>query len=131
VVTGVSAIPLRVTIVPVAPGLFNPGAQIIRVRSDGSQSVETVTGAPIAIGSDTVYLVQYGTGFRGRSSLDAVSCVIGTFQRPVVYAGPQTQYAGLDQVNVLLPASLNGAGKVNFTLRVDGRTSNAVPLTFQ
>ena len=125
-------VPVRVNMTPVSPGLFDPGAQILRVGADGSQSVEPVTpGVPVAIGSGTVYLVLYGTGIRNRSSLAAVTVLIGSLSLPAAYAGAQPQFPGLDQVNVLLPTSLQGAGKVNVTLSVDGQTSNSVPLTFQ
>jgi uncharacterized protein (TIGR03437 family) len=50
---------------------------------------------------------------------------------PAPYAGPQTQYPGLDQVDVLLPASLKGAGKVNTAITVGGQRSNIVTLAFQ
>ena len=83
------------------------------------------------MGSDTLYLVLYGTGIRNRSSLSSVTCTINGQSLPVAYAGPQPQYPGLDQVDVLLPASLKGAGQVNVTLTADGQVSNTATLTFQ
>ena len=62
----------------------------------------------------------YGTGIRGRSSLEAVTCTIGGVTVPVVYAGPQGGYPGLDQVNLELPASLVGADLSSVVLTVDG-----------
>jgi uncharacterized protein (TIGR03437 family) len=47
---------------------------------------------------------------------------------PVLYAGPQPQFPGLDQVNVPLSLSLRGAGVVNVTVTVDGVTSNPVKI---
>jgi len=125
-------LPVYVNMVPVAPGLFNPGAQILRVNADGSQSVESVTDTtPISIGPGPTYLILFGTGFRNRSSLGAVTVAIGAFKLPAAYAGAQQQFPGLDQVNVLLPAGLQGAGKVDVTLTADGQASNSVPLTFR
>jgi uncharacterized protein (TIGR03437 family) len=49
---------------------------------------------------------------------------IGGLALPVEYAGPQPQYAGLDQVNVKLPQSLRGRGMVDVVVTVDGRISN-------
>jgi uncharacterized protein (TIGR03437 family) len=134
-----SVAPLRIPIAPVAPGIYSAGsngkglaaAQIIRVRADGTQTSEIVSPSPISFGSDTLYLVLYGTGIRGRSSIGNVSCTIGAATLPVIYAGAQPQYPGLDQVDVLLPASLKGSGQVNVTVIVDGQTSNPVTLTFQ
>jgi uncharacterized protein (TIGR03437 family) len=50
---------------------------------------------------------------------------------PVQYAGPQSQYPGLDQVNVELPPSLAGAGQVNVTVTIDGVAANTVAIVFR
>jgi uncharacterized protein (TIGR03437 family) len=55
------------------------------------------------------YLSLYGTGF-AQASTAASSCLVGDVNVPVTYAGPEIQFAGLDQVNLLLPGSLAGAG---------------------
>ena len=65
-----------------------------------------------------------------RSSLENVAITIGNMTMQVTvqatYAGPQPAFAGLDQVNILLPLTLRGAGGVNVTLWVDGTESNRV-----
>lgn len=137
------------TVTSVAPGLFaaNGGgtgpaaAQIIRVHPDGSQAVQAVAAldasgknwiaTPISFGSDSLYLVLYGTGIRHRSDNAQVTCAIGSSVLPVLYSGAQGAFAGLDQVNVALPATLQGAGAVNVTLTADGKSSNTVTLAFQ
>jgi uncharacterized protein (TIGR03437 family) len=81
--------------------------------------------------SDQFYLVMFGTGFRGRSSLQGVSVAIGNRSVPVIYAGEQGQYEGFDQMNVQLPNSLAGAGVVNIVATVDGVTSNVVQIQVQ
>jgi uncharacterized protein (TIGR03437 family) len=130
-VAGTNVIPLQITVASVVPGLFNPGPQILRVAPDGTQTIETVTTAPVTIGPNPTYLVLYATGVRNRSSLSAVTVSVGNVTLPVVYAGPQPQFAGLDQVNIPLPESLKAAGKVNVVLTVDGQASNSIPLQFQ
>jgi uncharacterized protein (TIGR03437 family) len=45
---------------------------------------------------------------------------------PVVFAGAQGQFVGLDQINVQLPAALRGRGIVPVVFTVDGQTSNTV-----
>jgi uncharacterized protein (TIGR03437 family) len=116
---------------PVAPGIFvTAAAQIIRVRPDGTQSVES-TVTPIAMNGDPLYLVLYGTGIRGRSDTRFVTCAINGQSLPVLYAGMQSEYPGLDQVDLLLPASLRGAGRVTVALAVNGQVSNTVHVTFQ
>jgi len=55
------------------------------------------------------YLSLYGTGF-AQASASASSCMVGNTAVTATYAGPEIQIAGLDQVNLLLPTSLAGAG---------------------
>jgi uncharacterized protein (TIGR03437 family) len=132
------AIPAQVKVGTVAPGLFSAdgtgkglaAAQIIRVSSDGTQTTQYLSGS-ISMGTDKIYLVMYGTGIRGRTSLASVTATINGENLSVLYAGPQPQYPGLDQVNLLLPANLQGAGTVNITVTVDGQSSNVVSMTFQ
>ena len=90
------------------------------------------TSTPIALGaSSTVYLSLYGTGIRNRTSLANVTVNINGTNVPVLYAGPQSGFEGLDQVNVALPSSLTGSGEVNVVLVVDGQTANVVNVNIQ
>ena len=124
----------QVNTAAVAPGVFTisgdgkgtPAAQVIRVRSDGSQVTESLTSDGVKIGGDTVYLVLYGTGIRHRTALDNVSCVLGGANAAVSYAGPQSGSPGLDQINIAIPAALAGAGDVTLSLTVDGQPANPV-----
>lgn len=88
---------------------------------------------PVDLGGadDVTVLELYATGLRGRTSLASVSCTIGGLEVPVLYAGPQGQYAGLDQVNVSLPRSLAGKGQIPLLLTVDGASANRVLLSFR
>jgi uncharacterized protein (TIGR03437 family) len=93
-------------------------------------SVGACTSVPIVLGVDTpVYVSFYGTGIRGRSSLSNVKMTIAGTAVPVQFAGAQTTYPGLDQVNVQLPLSLRGAGESNVVLTVDGQVSNTVTIS--
>ena len=75
------------------------------------------TSTPIGLSaSTTVYLSLYGTGIRNRTSLANVTVNIKGTNVPVLYAGPQSSFEGLDQVNVALPPSLAGSGEVNVSL---------------
>jgi len=92
----------------------------------------TCAAVPIDVGVDApVYLSFYGTGIRGAGSLANVSVTIGTTTVQPIYAGPQVQTPGLDQVNVPLPISLRGSGLVNVTVTVNGVKSNAVQINIQ
>ena len=134
----------------VAPGLFTADASgngvaagVARVlHTDGTLTTTVTftcaqpgncTATPIVLGgaADQTVLELYGTGIRGRKSLDNVTCTIGGIAAPVLYAGPQGQYAGEDQVNVSLPSALAGAGPVSIKLMVDGSPANTVTVVIR
>lgn len=122
-----------------AAGYGLPAAQILRVRADGTQTYEPVVqfdaarNAPIAVpvefgaASDRLFLLLYGTGIREKPSVAR----IGQTAMPVLYAGPQGQYPGLDQVNVEVSRSLAGAGQVDITLESGGSVANTVQIVFR
>jgi uncharacterized protein (TIGR03437 family) len=134
-----------VTIAVVAPGLFLANnqtgliaANVITVGAGGAQTLgstsQLVNGAvvplPVNLGppAQQVFLVLYATGVGGRSSLANVSVSIAGLSLPAAYAGPQGD-AGLDQVNVQVPASLAGIGDTTISVTVDGKVSNTAHLT--
>jgi len=103
-------------------------AQIIRVKADGSQAYEPVTAIDFGVPSDRLFLALYGTAIRGA----VVTLRIGALDIPVLYAGPQSQYPGLDQVSTAeLPRSLGGAGSVDVLLSCDGVAANTAAIVFQ
>jgi uncharacterized protein (TIGR03437 family) len=81
---------------------------------------------PIDLDRDTasVVLVLYGTGIRGLSATEAVEVTIGGEPAEIEYAGEQGQWPGLDQVNVLIPRSLQARGEVEVGLTVHGERAN-------
>ena len=135
----------------VAPSLFSANgngygvaaAQVLRIKSDGTQSYEPVARAdqkqqafapePIDFGdpSDRLFVLLYGTGFRNLSGIDGASLQIGPTGVPLLFAGAQPDFPGLDQANAELPRSLAGAGEVPVLLKVDGKTANPVTLMFR
>jgi uncharacterized protein (TIGR03437 family) len=136
----------NVVIAPVAPALFtvNGNALIagyaVRVSSSGAQTVEpayalnaqgSYSAAPINMGSatDKVYLTFYATGVQAAGTANVVVTVNGV-STPVLYAG-SAGYAGVDQVNVQLPASLAGAGTVALQLTASGIAANTVQIAIQ
>lgn len=150
---GVGSAALRlvpVTIQKVAPGIFSANgsgsgvaaASAVRVSlGTGLQTpvpvfqcdaAATCTATPIDTGLDQpVYLSLYGTGIRGETNLANIVVTIGNTNIQPLYAGPQPQIPGLDQVNVGLPLSLRGSGLVSVTVTVDGVASNAVQIDIQ
>ena len=72
----------------------------------------------------------FGTGFQAAGS-SGVNVSIDGSSVPVKYAGPQGGFVGLDQANVLLPASLAGKGNVSIQLTANGLVANGVNITIQ
>ncbi len=129
-----------------APGLLTlngnglAAADVVQVSSTGAQTVQQVyttnsDGAvianPIAVGSgNTTYLLLYGTGIAGAGTALTTVTIDGVSAK-VAYAGPAGADTGLDQVDVIVPASLSGAGNVNVQLTAAGITANSVQITIQ
>jgi len=131
-------------IASVAPGVFvlNSGGLaaviVLIVGSGGMPSFQNVyqldasnnvIPLPIDLSAGQIYLELYGTGLRNARN---VTVTIGGLSVPVLSAGAQGAYPGLDQVNVgPLPPSLAGKGQVNILLTADGQTANASNVTIQ
>jgi uncharacterized protein (TIGR03437 family) len=138
-----------VNVARVAPGLFSltgdgTGAAaatavqvVIATHITSAVPVFSCTNAgcvlvPIELGSDApVYLSLYGTGISPETDMSRVKVTIGGEDAPVIYSGPQTQYPGLDQVNVAVPLSLRGRGVVDVVVTVDDVPSNAVQIAIE
>jgi len=141
----------QVQIAPVAPGLFTYDAtgtgvvigQAAHYKAnnlvlsealavwDSVQNQFVATAVDLGPEGDQVYLIIYGTGFRNRSTLDAVKARIGGVDADVKFVGAQNDFIGLDQINILLPRALAGRGDVNLVLAVDGQQANVVRITIK
>jgi uncharacterized protein (TIGR03437 family) len=120
---------------PAAPGIF---------ASDGSGSgpgailnAINFRPAPFLVltdsGDSTVrtVLAVFGTGLRNAVMVSAFAQDPAGNRYPMVvqFAGPAPGFFGLDQVNVLLPPDIDGAGTAQLILAADGVSANIV--TFQ
>ncbi len=96
-------------------GVFYEGV----TNSDGSAK-------PVNPGSQwrPNYLLLFGTGFSNEANLRVR---IGNQEIAPLYAGTQGSFAGLDQINLMLPANMPG-GITDITLISNGRASNTVQL---
>ena len=149
---GEEAVELAFIIDMVAPGLFSANGTgegigviaALRVGVDGVRSNPAVfrydaealrvIGVPLDLGDegDQVFLTLYGTGIRGAGGVEMVQATIGGSEAPVVSAGAQSGWAGLDQVEIgPLPRSLAGAGEVNVVVTAAGVTSNTVTIVIE
>jgi uncharacterized protein (TIGR03437 family) len=134
-----------ITVATVAPGIFtaaSSGTGVIAAdvqRVDGGQTTgftrvfSGTNAVPIVWNNATeqLFLNLYCTGARGFSSLSNISVMIGGAAQSISGAAAQSQFAGLDQINVLLNRNLATRGSVNLVLMIDGQTANTVTLTFQ
>jgi uncharacterized protein (TIGR03437 family) len=102
------------TIVPEAVFRCDPGSPCVT--------------APIDFGkpADQLVLTLYGTGLRNNTGLANAYATVAGRRATLLYVGAQPQYPGLDQVNLVIPRALAGAGEVPVVLTVDGQTANAV-----
>jgi uncharacterized protein (TIGR03437 family) len=112
----------NINVASVYPNLFTQAG-------DGRAAAYTVTN------QGNLYLVLAGTGF---SSATSVTATIGgmlpvnryaELPAQVIYAGPQGTYPGLDQINILVPPSLAGSGRVDVIVTAGGKVSNPVYVT--
>ena len=136
----------NVDITNVAPGLLTlngsglAAAQVVQVAAGNAQTVLPISTAnsaggivpsPIILGGgNTTYLVLFGSGIAGAGTALTTATINGV-SATVPYAGPAGADTGLDQVNVLIPASLAGKGNVNVQLTAAGVPANPVQITIQ
>ncbi len=106
-----------------APGLFalsgagtRDGAIVSAVNFLLGDFSTRIAGAP-------AYLALFATGL---NTAAAPTVTIGGVQVQVTFAGPVACCKGLEQINVMLPDSLGGAGRVPVVLTSNGQTSNTV-----
>lgn len=125
---GSAAQSAAVVIAPAAESLFTlnqsglAAAYVTNVATGGTLTNEPVfnfqngiyTPRPIDVSSGEAYLILFGTGIRNAGSVQVTveAPALGAQVLFPSYAGPQPTFQGLDQVNVLLPASLAESGCV-------------------
>jgi uncharacterized protein (TIGR03437 family) len=116
------------TVDATAPGLFN-AAQVITIHADGVRDDPQPATQPIhrSEPGSKVYLVLYGTGLRHMAA--APVCTVGGQAASILYAGPQSDIAGLDQVNLELPPLLSGS--VPVIVIIDGHPANPLMLVVE
>ncbi|HEY6346355.1 MAG TPA: hypothetical protein VIY49_33110 [Bryobacteraceae bacterium] len=136
----------NVVVAPVAPAVFTVNGNglvagyAVRVSSSGTQTTElayaldpqgSFIAAPINMGSatDKVYLTFYTTGVQA-AGLANVTVTVNGVSTQVLYAG-SAGYEGVDQINVLLPASLAGSGTVALQLTASSIAANTVQVAIQ
>lgn len=138
-----------VSITRTSPGLLSVNATGVGTAtglftSDGVQFLPLINpdGSERALDPGTAaqpnYLILFGTGIRnapadnptdGNGVAESVTATIQGVPAQVTFAGRHSDFIGLDQINVKIPAELAGIGKARVRLVVNGQPSNAVTLT--
>lgn len=130
-----------ISVTKVWPGLFTAAqsgsgqgvGNVLRIKPGATQPIYESALNPIDLGiaGDKVFLELYGTGIRNKTGPNenptAVKAYFGGVPLTVTYAGNQSEFFGLDQVNVELPSSLAGRNAtLDLVLSVDGRVVNTI-----
>jgi len=142
-----------VQVTRVAPAIFTansngrgvPAATVLRVKTNGLQSFEALSEfssiagryitKPVDLGpeGELVFLVLFLSGIRNsaddnndRNLNENLRVLIGGIEVTPQFAGPQQDFVGLDQINVLVPRSLLGRGLVNVSVNGLGYSSSNV-----
>jgi uncharacterized protein (TIGR03437 family) len=137
----------------VSPGIFTanadgqgaPAAYLVRIKADNSQHFESATQLNTATGrlepraidlgpeGERVFLVLFvsGTLHATDSNNDAnfaesFTVVAGGQSINPIYSGPQGQFIGLDQINVELPRTLIGRGRLSLVVGANGFNSSNI-----
>ena len=129
-----AALTAAVNIRRIAPAIFTASANGAGVaaaylqQADGTITITFADGGaavPVDVSSGKSFLVLFGTGLRLASNIDVQ---IGGVTFKALTAYRQSQFPGLDQVNVgPLPASLGGA-TLPITVTADGVAANPVSI---
>ncbi len=134
-----------------ATGIFTffangQGTPAAVVTTDGVnfQPVFNPDGSPRAVSAGSAgtpnFLVLFTTGLRNTPAAnpmdtngiaEAVTVMVGSASAMVTFAGPAPGLVGVDQVNLMIPPQLAGAGVVNVTLTAGTFTSNTVQIRIQ
>ena len=137
----------------VAPSVFTadssgsgrPAGILLRVRATGEQVYEPLTGSAITRQpGDRLFMVLFGTGMSAVEDSDGnaangfaenIQATIGNLNAPVAFAGGAPGFAGLQQMNIEIPANATGSDLMLLIKVNDGDgklvRANAVTISVQ
>jgi len=104
----------------VSPALFTLAAS--GVGEAAALDAVTFTPGPFHLAGRETYVALFGTGIRRSQQL---TVKLGGLPVDVLYSGPQRQYEGLDQVNILIPQRFPLRGALVLELTADGQANGA------
>ena len=110
-------------------GVLNDGTTVSLAPYQCSNSGCSMSPMALPANLSDLYIVLYGTGIRHYRT---ISASLGSIPTEVLFAGSQTQFPGLDQINLHAKGPFNSlSGLQTLRLQVDSIMSNPVPLQFQ
>ncbi len=109
-------------------GSGRPAALVLRRDSAGNDTYSFAADPVDLAGAADAVLLLFATGIRHAASIEVR---IGGISTEVLFAGPQPEFAGLDQVNARIPAALRGRGEAAVELSADGIAANAVSISLR
>lgn len=114
-----------VSITPVAPGIFT-------MNGDGFGegvilNADTLQSGPFDPGNGNLRLSIFATGIK-----DALRVSVTATGHPLTLESinPSPDLPGLDEIHVLVPATFQGAGKLDLAVRADNHVSNPAEVMF-
>jgi uncharacterized protein (TIGR03437 family) len=90
-------------------------------------NADTLERGPFDPSGGNLRLIIFSTGVRNAA---AVSVAAGGRALTVESVAKTPNMPGMDEIHVLVPADLRGAGKIDLLIRADGRDSNPVTVEF-
>ncbi len=122
-------------VVEVAPGIFTangagsglPATNVLRFVDSQLTETALVSATAIDLGPvNQAFLSLFLTGVRNGSSVQVT--INGVPMTTIFGPAPSSEFAGLDQLNVLIERSLIGSGLVDVVVTVDGIVANVVQI---
>ena len=132
--------PQAIAMGPYSPGVFGLNGHAVAIHQDGSlaaplNSVAGVPARPAAPG-ETLQILATGLGpvsppgMTGNNSLDtqrttsaAPRVLIGGIPAQVTFSGLSPQFAGVDQLNVVVPSTAPSGSAISIQIQIGGVTS--------
>ena len=127
IVTNPDGFPSRATVATLraAPGVFTYSGD--GLGEGVVLNADTLQPGPFDPSSGNLRLIIFSTGVRNATT---VSVTAGGRALTVESIAQTANMPGMDEIHVLVPTDLRGAGKVDLGVRADGRDSNSVTVEF-
>ena len=115
----------NVTTLRAAPGIFTKTAD---GTGEGTiLNADTLQAGPFDPTGGSLRLIVFGNGVRNGTN---VSVVAGGRTLTLESIIQTSNLPGMDEIHVLVPADLRGAGRIDLVVRADGRDSNSAVVEF-